>query len=128
MFPLNFGSDGLGEIGVMARPSDQAIKPGATYVFQIHRGQLRAWEARNREQNRAQPTQIELKFQLLNFGDGTGYAGSSGLALPKSPNEQSRTNRCLDPPGDLVASNLYRRADSQASEPNRITRCCVRQE
>lgn len=51
VFPLTFGNIELGEIGAIAHPSDVAIKPGETYVFQIHRGQLRAWEVRNQHKS-----------------------------------------------------------------------------
>lgn len=89
VFPLSFGRAELGDIRVKAQPDDIAIKPGESYSLKIHTGQLEAWEKRNREEKRPHPKKIRVVFQLLSFGDGTGFAGSDGLALPRNPSQRS---------------------------------------
>jgi hypothetical protein len=55
----------------------------------IHPGQLQAFENRNRKENRPQPRRLKVIFQMMSFGDGTGYAGSDGIALPRDLGKQS---------------------------------------
>jgi hypothetical protein len=88
VFPLAYGRNEIGFATSMATPEDIPIKPGETYAFKIHPGQVPAWEQRQREQNRPQPTRIQLVFQILSFGDGTGYMGSDGTAVPRQISKQ----------------------------------------
>jgi hypothetical protein len=83
--PLDFGRVELGDIRVKAGPDDVAIKPGETYIFRIHPGQLDAWDTIQRTEHRPHPTKIQVKFEALNFGDGTGYVGEDGQAIPNKP-------------------------------------------
>ena len=82
-FPLSYGPAELGNLKTKAQPSDVGIMPGETYVLKIHPGNLAGWEIANREEMRPQPKRLRAIFQFINFGDGTGYAGSDGLALPR---------------------------------------------
>jgi hypothetical protein len=117
VFPITFGRTELGDIRAIAEPTDIPIKPGETYVFQFHAGQVRAFEARNREQNRPQVKKIRMTVQLLTFGDGTGYAGNSGVLLPRQATEPSSLNRCLDPPNRSVPNAFGWGTDREANHP-----------
>ena len=48
VFGLRFGE--TGDIRVKAQPGDISIKPGETYDFNIHPGQVQAWELRKYRQ------------------------------------------------------------------------------
>jgi hypothetical protein len=85
-FPLVYGRTEISNIKTKADSTDVPIKPGETYVFKIFPTQIPAWESRVRE-GRAQPEKVNIVFQILSFGDGTGFAGSDGEALPHPPNE-----------------------------------------
>ena len=71
VFPLYYGRNELGDIRTKAEPTDVPIKPGESVSLQIHPGILNA-------------KRLEVKFQFLNFGDGTGYVGNEATALPRS--------------------------------------------
>ena len=92
-FSLNYGSSELGDYRVKAQPSDIPISPGETYVFTIHPGERRAWERLKPLENRPDPKKIEVKFEGLSFGDGTGLVGEGGAAVPRIRNATS-LNRC----------------------------------
>ncbi len=80
MIPLAFGKEG--KVTDRAEPNDVSIKPGETYVLVIHEGVVKAWEM-NPRLGWPRLEKIQVQFQLLSFGDGTGYAGSDGTALPR---------------------------------------------
>ncbi len=97
MFPLYYGRTELSDIKTKAEASDVPIKPGDTYVFKIHPGQVPAWDKIVRDWNIKQPRKVELQFQILSFGDGTGYAGSEGVPLPRR-NTTPNVGKCGDDP------------------------------
>ena len=82
VFPLYYGRDELGDIRTRPEPTDVPINPGESVSLQIHPGQLDAWDYARRKENRPFPKRLQVTFQFLSFGDGTGYAASDGQALP----------------------------------------------
>ena len=83
MFPLYFGRPELGDIKTTASASDVPIMPGEEYVFKIHPTQVPAWEANVKEGRFVQPHKVDIKFQILSFGDGTGFVGPDGESVPR---------------------------------------------
>ena len=73
VFSLVYGRAELGDIITKAAPEDESIKPGETYVFKIHPGQVPAWEKSLDEKSHPDATRIKAMIQMLSFGDGTGY-------------------------------------------------------
>ncbi|MEK6282323.1 MAG: hypothetical protein AABN95_18350 [Acidobacteriota bacterium] len=106
VFGLVFGQIELGDIRVKAQPGDMSIKPGETYGFPIHPGQVEAWESMNRRENRPPVKKLRAEFDMMSFGDGTGYAGTDGQALPRKPNEISSLDKCLDQPNRACPAPL----------------------
>ena len=94
VFPLTFGRLELSDFRKKAEPDDIAIKPGDTYSLKIHPGQLEGWEARNRAEHRRHPKKIRAVFQLMTFGDGTGFAATDGSPLPRSIDGKVSLNHC----------------------------------
>lgn len=84
IYPLVYGRSEIGDIKTHATEQDVPIDPGETYVFKIHPSQVRAWEKSVKEGGRPQPQKAVLFFQILSFGDGTGYAGTDGERFPRS--------------------------------------------
>ena len=82
MFPLYYGRPEIGDIKTKAAPSDVPIKPGETYVFKIFPSQIPAWESNVQEKKYSEPEKVQIVFEILSFGDGTGFAGTDGIALP----------------------------------------------
>ena len=111
VFGLSYGQIELGDIRVKAQPPDMSIRPGETYEFKLHQGELKAWEFMNRKENRPQPKKLRARFSLMSFGDGTGFTGSDGQALPQKLTERSSLGKCVDPldgagPPSLVWASL----------------------
>src|SRR6185503_17986249 len=86
IFALVYGRAELGNIITKAGPYDESIKPGETYVFKIHPGQVLAWEKVVREKTQADALRIKAKIEMLSFGDGTGYFINSRIRERKSGN------------------------------------------
>lgn len=82
--PVYFGRTELGDIRVRANRDDVPLKVGESVVLKIHPGQLEAWDIVKRKENWQLPRRIRVKFQHLSFGDGTGYSGDAGGALPRN--------------------------------------------
>ncbi len=94
--PLDFGRIELGDIRVQAQPNDVAILPGDSYILKIHSGQLSAWETIQRKEHRPHPKKILVKFEALSFGDGTGYVGEDGQAIPGKQDRTGVQGKCVD--------------------------------
>jgi hypothetical protein len=97
VFPLAYGRPELGDIRTKAEITDIPIASGESVSLKIHPGQLDAWDYARKHENRPFPKRLEVKFQFLSFGDGTGYMGSDGVVLPNKWPE----------PGDGVAGILF---------------------
>jgi len=85
VFPLVYGRSELGDIKTKAEPTDVPVNAGETISLQIHPGQLDAWDLARKNENRPLPTRLEVSFQILSFGDGTGYFTTSAHELSSRP-------------------------------------------
>ena len=81
---LLYGRNELGDIRTKAEPTDVPINPGESVSLKFHPSQLNAWDYARKKENRPLPKRLEIKFQFLSFGDGTGYVGSGATALPRA--------------------------------------------
>jgi hypothetical protein len=82
VFPLMYGRAELGDIITRAESEDIAIKPGETYVFTIHPGQIEAWEIAVSKGQWSDATRLDAELQTLSFGDGTGYFANTPYPPP----------------------------------------------
>ena len=83
VFPLVYGSRlELGDIITRAVPEDIPIKPGETYVFTIHPGQIGPWEKAVSKGEHPDATKLEADLQILSFGDGHGYFNNTPYPSP----------------------------------------------
>jgi hypothetical protein len=73
VFSLVYGRAELGDIITKAGPDDPSIKPGETYVFKIHPGQVQGWEKSVHDKSQPDASRINAKIEMLSYGDGTGY-------------------------------------------------------
>ncbi len=71
VYPLWYGRPELGDIVMKASSDDVPIKPGETHIFMIRSAPF--WEKGVREGWFPQSTKFTADFQVLSFGDGTGY-------------------------------------------------------
>jgi hypothetical protein len=82
-FSLHYGRSQLGDIETKAWPEDIPIKPGETHVFSFPDRTLVDWERFRQRENKPDAKKLILKFQILSFGDGTGFWGNDGMAVPR---------------------------------------------
>ena len=87
-----------GRIDFQASPEDVPLQPGETYVFRIPKFNVESWERAQQRENRPDAKRLVLDFQLLSFGDGTGFAGTNGVAMPRAPRAKSSLSRCEPEP------------------------------
>src|SRR5215204_1797111 len=82
VFPLTYGRSELGDVKTKPDPTDIPIQPGETISLKIHPGQLDAWDVARQKENRPFPKHLRVDFQILSFGDATGYFGTDATPIP----------------------------------------------
>ena len=110
--PVYYGRKELGTISTLATPDDIPLKPRESVILKIHPGQLQAWDYIRRTENRPHPKKIQVKLEGLSFGDGTGYGGEDGVALPRKL-EQSNLDRCIPQQNKSSPQSLERLANAR---------------
>jgi hypothetical protein len=95
---LHYGRSELGTIEPKAEADDIPIKPGETYVFSFTDLEVDGWERFRRRENKPDAKKLILHFQILSFGDGTGFWGNDGMAVPHGPDAKSSTGACEPEP------------------------------
>jgi hypothetical protein len=83
-FPLRYGRPEMVDVNVRAIPEDVPIQPGQTYVFKASKGLALGWEKFKTKHNKPHPKKVGLRFDALNFGDGTGFLTTGGLPVSDS--------------------------------------------
>ncbi len=91
---VHYGRGELIDIETKAGPDDIPIKSGETYAYSFPDIQVVSWEDFRQRDNAPDPKKLILKFQALSFGDGTGFLGSTGIAMPQAPDAKSSLKRC----------------------------------
>jgi len=86
---LVYGRNELGDIISKPWPDDIPIKPGETYVFTVHPEQVSTWEDGVRKGRHPDATKIQVLFQTLSLGDGTGYWDAQGTPYPPRRGERN---------------------------------------
>src|SRR5215213_1699807 len=81
-FSIHYGSRHLYNIETRAGPDDISIKPGETYVHKFSDLEVEGWELFRKRENKPDAKKLMLDFQILSFGDGTGFWGNDGMAVP----------------------------------------------
>jgi len=97
LFPIHYGRAELGDYTVKARVDDVALKPRESVVLKLHPGLVSGWEKTRPKQNLPNPKRIRVIFQILSFGDGTGYIGEDGTAVPRKIDPDTNSRNCAPP-------------------------------
>jgi hypothetical protein len=116
VFGLYYGRAALGGIKTKAESEDIPIKPGETHIFSLAYKQ-EAWESSKREEHWPQPKKLQIKFQILSFGDGTGFWGGNGIAVPHAINKPPGTGRCEQHPNENALKTIERQHASPDNSP-----------
>lgn len=84
VFPLRYGRMDFISFQERGRDGDVPIQPGEKYVFKIVEQEAEVWEkyASKRNLLPVEPRKVQIIFQSLNFGDGTGFHGNPAEPVP----------------------------------------------
>lgn len=84
-FSVSYGPEGLHVVSRLAEPNDIPLKPGETYVFKIPKSRVLGFESMNRTRNLSPQmwNKIEIEFNVISLGDGTGYTGGQRMLYSK---------------------------------------------
>jgi len=77
-FWLHYGRVKLVDFSEPLLPEDVPIKPGGKHTFKIDEGDAKSWDSLRSQEGKAEPKNLELLFQRINFGDGTGFQNTAG--------------------------------------------------
>lgn len=78
---LRYGRSRLISLSEPLVSTDVPLQPGETYVFKLSEGNARGWEYLREKEGKAGPKFLELSFQVLNYGDGTGFVTTSAKPM-----------------------------------------------
>jgi hypothetical protein len=80
---LQYGRTALVALDEPVRPDDVPLLPGEVVILKVPAEQAELWKRGRARGDRPNPKKVELIFSDLNFGDGTGFIGSTGKPLPE---------------------------------------------
>lgn len=77
-FTMQYGRNKLIDVDNFAESEDVPIKPGESYTFRVEESAAKAFKKSMDLENRQTPDLYNLRFEMMNFGDGTGFLGAGG--------------------------------------------------
>lgn len=88
-FTVTYGAERLMDTTQLAGPDDVPLKPGETYVFKIPEARVVGFEHMNREMNLTPQAwkRVEVSFNIISLGDGTGYEGGRRMLHSKKKSD-----------------------------------------
>ena len=127
MFWVHYGRGQLNDFSTKLESTDIPLMPNESYVLKIDQPQADGWEKTRSKLNKPQPSKVGLVFQMLNFGDGTGYGNAQGRFFDIN-RKVELDQKCLSPPKQLIAGNQSALFLPAAYEPvNFFSRVAARQ-
>jgi hypothetical protein len=116
-FTIQYGRGELLKIETKAGPDDVPIMPGETYVFNFSDLAVKGWENFRQRENKPDAKKLILDFQILSFGDGTGFFRKDGIAIPQAPSAKSGLNGCEPKPNLSDSSGVQGHHSSRRRWP-----------
>jgi hypothetical protein len=97
-FPLRYGRGNLIDFEEPIRADDMPIQPAGSFIFKVPEENLGSFErlVARRKISPAPVRKVYLVFHLINFGDKTGFSGSTGSRIPTTWTRQALNNSCAD--------------------------------
>ena len=97
LFPLRYGRVEFYEHNTKPLPEDKPIAAKATYTFAFEEDNKVGWDAWRAKNQKNDPMTLEVTFNHLNFGDGTGFTSMSAIPFPFK-NDPEQLSGCLKKP------------------------------
>ena len=98
--PVSYGRAELSDHRVRATTDDIPIEPGDSWSLKIDPGQVGVWARKRQEEGRPLPKKVQVRFQNLSFGDGTGLMGPAGTPVPRKISAESNLRKCGPKPNN----------------------------
>lgn len=113
---IHYGRWDLIDFNEPIKPDDVSIQPGETHTFKISEREGAGWEnfSKGRNLSKEEPKKVRLVFDLINFGDGTGFWTTSGVPVDVHKKQTSNSS-CLK---DTGKTKLVGLSKSQPVPPN----------
>jgi hypothetical protein len=105
-FWIHYGRARLNDLSTPLENTDVPLLPNETCALKIPEATATGWEKTRAKKNYPQPKKVGLVFQVLNFGDGTGFVDSGGTYVDIHKKLGENRN-CLSPPGSILTANAY---------------------
>ena len=104
IFNVFFGRGELVDANTRPLPDDKPLLPKETYTFAIPLKNQSAWEAWQKRHNKYDVPKLEIVFNHLSFGDGTGFTSTGAVPFPVKQDREELA-RCLgkSPPAERWA-------------------------
>ena len=90
-FPIGYGNPRFVDFAKRATSQDIPLRPGETYIYQFSKRWAGRWEKFKVTRKLPHPKKIGLQFEILSYGDGTGFVGTGGETVP---NPQYSNSKC----------------------------------
>ncbi len=118
VYDVRYGRVQLADLTEPLRSDDVPIPPGESVVIKLPPEKLTVWKSLRAKGKVINPKKLSFWFQSLNHGDGTGFLGPDGLALPNKDTQRS-ANRCQDGGSDVAGMKSVRPPSRVASAARR---------
>jgi hypothetical protein len=91
VYHLYYGRRELIKFNEPVRPDDVPLKPGETVTLGVYdlENEVVSWKHFRAKGTFKNPKKMYFKFQVINFGDGTGFVGPDGGPLPEKRERSS---------------------------------------
>ena len=83
-YRLSYGRSKLVSIMEPVLRDDVPIHPGGAVVLKVDESGAEGWKDARAKGKVTNPKKLEFIFHGLNFGDGTGFVGATGVAIPET--------------------------------------------
>jgi hypothetical protein len=94
-YKLRYGRVALADFGEPVRPDDVPLQPGESITLMPPANHMHGWKGLRADKEISNPKKLVFDFQEINFGDGTGFLGSDGGAIP-ARKERSSNAPCRE--------------------------------
>jgi len=82
-FRYKLGRIALVDLGEPIQPDDVPLRPGETVILNPPANNIEGWRSLRKKGRVSNPKKLEFVFQVINFGDGTGFVAPTGIPLPR---------------------------------------------